>query len=110
MTDATIESAAWENEFYIKVCNLTSKICSDQKGCFPVISSRGKKYVMVIYDHGSNTIIARALKMKSALEILQNIQEVYKFLNEWGIHLKVHIMDNECLQIVRDYLINSKKI
>ena len=35
---------------------------------------------------------------------------MHKFLNERGIYSKVHIMDNEYLQIVRDYLINSKKI
>ena len=95
MTDATIETATWENEFHMKVCNLKSKSYSDETDHFLVISSRGNKYVMVIYNHDSNVILARTLKTKSALEMLQNIQEVHKFLNERGIHLKVHIIDNK---------------
>ena len=69
MTATTIQTAARENEFCMKMHNLTSKICSDQTDLFLVILSRDNKYIMIIYNHNSNTIIARALKMKSVLEI-----------------------------------------
>ena len=50
--------------------DLTDKVYSNQIGPFPVISSKGNKYIRIIYDHDSNVIIARALKTKSAVEIL----------------------------------------
>ena len=44
-------SEARANEFYLKTVDLTSKLYSDQTGRFPVTSSRGNKYVMIVYDH-----------------------------------------------------------
>ena len=79
-------SKARVNEFYLKTIDLTSKLYSDQTGRFPVILSRGNKYVMIVYDHDSNTILVRPLKTKSAQKQLKNIQEVIKFLNDRGIH------------------------
>ena len=66
--------------------------------------------MMIIYDHDSNAILARPLKTKSAQEQLKTIQEIIKFLNDRGIHPKIHVMDNECLSIVLDYIKNTKKI
>ena len=98
------------NECFIKTVDLTNKLHSDQTGRFPVTSSKGNKYIMIVYDHDSNAILARALKTKSALEMLQNIQEVHQFLNARGIHPKIHILDNECPAIVKEYIIHAKKI
>ena len=57
-----------------------------------------------------NAILDRPLKTKSAIEQLKNTQETHKFLNDRGIHLKIHVMDNKCALLVKEYLINSKKI
>jgi len=99
-----------QNEYYIKTIDLTGKIYSDQTGRFPVISSKGNKYIMIIYDHDSNAILARPLKTKSGIEQLQNIKEIYHYLNSRGIHPKLHVMDNECPQSVKDYILHNKKI
>ena len=45
------------HEFCIKTVELSSKIYSDQTGRFPLTSSKGNKYVMVVYDHDSNAIL-----------------------------------------------------
>ena len=65
---------------------------------------------MIIYDHDSNAILARPLKTKSRLEHLQNIKEIHTYLNTRDMHSKLHIIDNECLQLVKDYILHNKKI
>ena len=54
------------NEFYTKIIEPTGKVFSDQTGKFPVTSSKGNKYVMVVYDHDSNAILSEPLKSKSS--------------------------------------------
>jgi hypothetical protein len=39
------------------------KLYSDQTGKFPVQSSRGYNYVMVLYGYDSNAILSKPLKM-----------------------------------------------
>ena len=38
------------------------KIYTDQTGRFPVVSSKGNKYIMVLYDYDSNAILAKPIK------------------------------------------------
>ena len=98
------------NEFYTKIIDLTGKIYSDQTGRFPVQSSRGNKYIMVVYDHDSNAILPKALKSRSVAEHLTAIQEVHQYLNSRGIHPKIHIIDNECSKLVKEYIKQEQKI
>ena len=105
-----VQTEARANEFYLKTADLTSKLCSDQTGRFPVTSRKGNKHVMIVYDHDSNAILARPLKTKSAEEQLKNIQEVHKFLNDRGIHPNIHVMDNECPLVVKEYIIIAKNM
>ena len=43
---------------FFQATDLSGKIYTDQTGRLPVTSSRGFKYIMVAYDHDSNTINA----------------------------------------------------
>ena len=65
---------------------------------------------MLAYKYNSNTIIAKALKSKASADHLAAIQEVHKYLNQWSIHPKMHIMDNECSKPVKDCIKYEKKI
>ena len=44
------------NHLYIKICQPTNKIYSDQTGRFPVISSKGHQYIFVLYNYNGNSI------------------------------------------------------
>ena len=110
MTSNPTDGTFRENEYYFKTVELTGKIYSDKTIWFLNTSSKGIKYIMIIYDHDSNAIIIRLLKYKSTLEYLENIKEVHTYLNSCGIHSKMHIMDNEYSDIVKDYLLHSKNI
>ena len=67
-------------------------------------SSKGNRYVMVVYDHNSNAIPAEPLKSRSAEHLLAATAKMHIFLRECGVHPKIHIMDNECSSTVRSYL------
>jgi hypothetical protein len=41
----------------MKPVEITGQIFSDQTGRFPITSSRGNKYIMVVYDYKSNAIL-----------------------------------------------------
>jgi hypothetical protein len=45
------------------------KSYSNQTGKFPVQSSRGYNYVMVLYDYDSNAILSKPLKTRQASEL-----------------------------------------
>ena len=90
----------------MKEIDLSHKICSDQIGKFPVTSSKGNKYIMIMHDNDSNVIIARSLRTKSVLEQLENMQQVHQFLSSRDMYPKMHIIDNECPQSVKDCIKN----
>ena len=71
--EMTTNTQVREYEYYVKTIELTGKLYSDQTGRFPVISSKGNKYIMIVYDHDSNAILARPLKTKSGHEQLKTI-------------------------------------
>jgi hypothetical protein len=43
------------------------QIYTDQTVRFPVVSSKGNKYVMILYDYDSNAILAQPIKDITAL-------------------------------------------
>ena len=65
---------------------------------------------MVMYDHDSNAILAKPLRTKSSTEHLQHVKEVHQYLNSRGIHPRIHVLDNECSNLVKDYVKSEKKI
>ena len=55
----------------MKLVELNGKIFSNQTGRFPVTSSKGNKYLMVMYDNDTNAILAEPMKNRSQQEIMQ---------------------------------------
>ena len=53
---------ARSHQVFVDTVELTGKVSTDQTGRFPVTSSRGSKYLMVLYDHDSNAIIPEPIK------------------------------------------------
>ena len=50
---------------YMEPIELTGQIYSDQTGKFPITSSRGTKYIMIVYDFDSNAILSEPLKSRN---------------------------------------------
>jgi hypothetical protein len=50
------------------------KIYIDQTGRFPVVSSKGNKYIMILYDYDNNVILAQPIKDRTAPGLLRAFQ------------------------------------
>ena len=68
----------------------------DQTGKFPFKSSRGYKYIMILYEYDSNAILARPFKTRQAKELVETWTKLFKDLTNNGHISKNFIMDNEC--------------
>ena len=53
---------ARSHQVFVETGELTGKLSTDQTDRFPVTSSCGSKYLMVLYDHDSNSIIPEPIK------------------------------------------------
>jgi hypothetical protein len=54
------------------------KIYTDQTGRFPLISSKGNKYIMVLYEYDGNAILAEPIKNRTAPKLLRSFQVMEK--------------------------------
>ena len=59
------------HEIYIKVYDPKETMYTDQNGKFPVVSSRGNKYMMLLVDVDSGSIWAEAMKNRKEGEMIQ---------------------------------------
>ena len=57
--------------FTITPIATTGKTFTDQTGRFPVTSSKGNKYIMIMYDYDSNNILGEAIKSRTGDELLR---------------------------------------
>jgi hypothetical protein len=70
------------------------KIYTDQTGRFPVVSSKGNKYIMVLYDYDSNAILAQPIKDRTAPELLKAFQFMEQELLAKRLTPKLMKLDN----------------
>ena len=67
----------------------------DLTGRFPHRSSRGNEYLIVVYDHDSNSILMIAIKNKTGAEIKRGWTSIHERLARGGNQPKLYILDNE---------------
>jgi hypothetical protein len=60
----------------------TGKIYTDQTGRFPVTSSQGHKYILILYDYDSNAILAEPIKSRSGGDILRAYTKLFEYLQQ----------------------------
>ena len=82
----------------------TGKIASDLTGRFPVRSSRGNQYVMVVYIHDPNVILALPLKDRTQSSLIAAHTKLYDKITEKGFVPHIHICDNECPEAFKRFL------
>ena len=67
----------------------------DLTGRFPHRSSRGNEYLLIVYDHDSNSILHSPLKNKTGAEIKRGWISIHERLMKGGNQPKIYILDNE---------------
>jgi hypothetical protein len=71
------------------------KIYTDETGIFPVVSSKGNKYIMILYDYDINAILAKPIKDRTAPELLKEFQFMEQELVARVLKPKLMKLDNE---------------
>ena len=82
----------------------TGTAYSDQTGPFSHPSSRGNKLLFVLYDYDSNFIFAVPMKNREAASILAAYTDVYNQLKAAGMKPKLQKLDNECSNMLKEFL------
>ena len=77
------------------------RIYSDQTGCFSHTSSRGHKYIMVMYNHDSNAIDFEALKTRQGKELTMTFIKLCNKSKLDPTNANLFILDNKCSSDVK---------
>jgi hypothetical protein len=80
------------------------QIYTDQTCIFPVVLSKGNKYIMILYDYDSNEILAQPIKDRTAPELLKAFQFMEQELVARGLKPKLMKLDNEASKLLKAYL------
>jgi hypothetical protein len=80
------------------------QIYTDQTGRFPVVSSKGSKYIMILYDYDSNAILAQPIKYRTTPELLRAFQVMEQELVARGLKPKLMKLDNAASKLLKTYL------
>ena len=100
--DVTVAEDSTTSACYHTIYNLQDemdrKMYTDQTGKFPVTSYKGKQYVMVLHETGSNAILVEGLRNRTSGEMVATYQSMVDRLHERNIQPKLHVLDNEISQ------------
>ena len=89
---------------FVKIVEITGQVHSDLTGRFPIPSSRGYHYLLVVYDYDSNSILFTPTKSRKAEELLRAYQSIHERLTRAGCKPQLQRLDNECSQAFKDFL------
>ena len=87
----------------------TGQIYTDQTGRFPVQSSRGYKYIMILYDHDSNAILAEPMKSRSDHDMIRAYEKLHSYLTTRGLKPKLQRLDHEAATKLKN-LMRTKQV
>jgi hypothetical protein len=80
------------------------QIYTDQTGRFPVVSIKGNKYIMILYDYYINAILAQPIKDRTAPELLKAFQVMEQELMDRGLRPELMKLDNVASKLLKTYL------
>jgi hypothetical protein len=82
----------------------TEEILIDQTSRFPVVSSKGQKYIMVLVELDSNYIAMEPMQSCETAEMIQTYKTIMDRLAKQGIKPKHHILNNEAPKAYLDVI------
>ena len=80
----------------------------DLTGAFPYTSSRGHKYLYVMYDHDSNGILVAPLKNRNSATTVTAWKSLFNRLTKHGHTTKMFVLDNKCSSQLKDTLTKAR--
>jgi hypothetical protein len=103
MTEPDVDQGIKTQYIYAATID-AGQIYTDQTGIFPVVSSKGNKYIMILYDFDSNAILAQPIKDRTAPELLRAFQVIEQELVARGLKPKLMKLDNEASKLLKMYI------
>jgi hypothetical protein len=97
------------NVVYAATHELEGHTYTNLTGRFPTTSSRGYKYILVLYDYDSNNIQAEPIKIRSDAETIRTYTKIYDELTAKVLKPTFQTMDNEASTALKHFL-HSKDI
>ena len=82
----------------------TGKLYTDLTGQFPVQSSRGHKYILVIYNFDSNSIHVKPLKGRHDSNTTNAYEEIYNMLKQRCQKPQLHWLDSEACKTLKKFI------
>jgi hypothetical protein len=89
---------------YAQIVDITGQIYSDQTGRFPVTSSKGNQYIMIVYDYDSAAILAEPLKNRTEQELVRAYSKLHQHLTDRGLKPQLQKLDNECPSALKQFM------
>ena len=80
----------------------------DLTGHFPYCSSRGNKYILIVYHYNSNAILGHALPNRQAGTITKGWKSIFSDLQQAGVAPNLWILDNETSQHLQQAMSKQK--
>jgi hypothetical protein len=80
---------------------VTGQIYTDQTGRFPVTSSRGMKYLMILYEYDANLIWAEPIKNRTGPTLVDAYSTLHTMLVKAGRKPKLQRLDNEASEALK---------
>jgi hypothetical protein len=92
------------NNIFVADINVTGRTFSDQTGRFICPSLSGNNYVFVLYNYDTNSIHPIAIPNRKKESLLKAMKTVTTQLHRRGFQPKLHKMDNEISDLMKEYL------
>jgi hypothetical protein len=100
----TSDDMATNHYCYTAVFEPTRKMYADLTGNMCQPSSKGNNAIVILYDYDSNAILAEPIRNRKAETILEAYKKLHTTLKSKGMTPKLQILDNECSNLMKDYL------
>jgi hypothetical protein len=85
----------------------TNQIYSNLTGRFPTTSLSGNKYMLILYDYDSNSILSVPMKNRGDKEMVRAFDFLIQSLILHGLKPLLQRLDNEASLALRNYLTNQ---
>lgn len=79
-------------------------VYTDATGALPVMSVDGHQYYVVAYDYDNNYINAVAVTDLKDDTILETVQQIFKEIEENGLHPRLNVTDNQAVRPLKAFL------
>ena len=92
----------WKHhDIYVRIDQVRDNIYTYQTRKFPITSSRGHKYIMILCEINGNVVLAYSMKNKSEASMVETYQNLIKRLNDAGIFPKSILWITKYLKDIR---------